>query len=162
MYFYMKYNKVINKFKNIDNIIDSFETFENFIIPIKKKNQLFTKNLPPFYLVKNIIMDLLNKDITEYGIYNFSLMNLKNKNIIDKINLYVPELKKYYLKCKYKKYLEDLNEKKIITIFRQLLKIYDYSLFTQEKYDNGIKYLLYTIKKNNPSIAKINSLLNFE
>lgn len=158
----MKNNNVKNKFKNIDNIIDSFDSFDNFIIQKKKKNQLFSKDLPPFHLVKKILIELINKDITEFGFYQFSLMNLKNKNIMEKINKYIPELKKYYLKCKHNKYLENLNEKKIITIFRQLLKIYDYTLFTQEKYDNGIKYLLYTIKKNNPTIVKINSLLNFE
>jgi len=59
----------------------------------------------------------------------------------------MPELKKYYLKCKHNKYLENLNEKKIITLLRQILKPYDFNLRSIEKYDYNGKFLLYIIEK---------------
>ena len=72
-------------------------------------------------------------------------------------------LKKIYIKCKHKIYLENLNEKKIITLIRQLLRINKYDLKTKEKYENGKKYLLYTIsKKFENNMKKINSTINFD
>ena len=56
-----------------------------------------------------------------------------------------------------------MNEKKLITLLRQILKPYDFSINSIEKYNNGEKYLLYTIeKKKNLCIKKINSLINFD
>ena len=160
VYVKKKFNKILN-FREISNIIDSIDSFQKYCIE-SKKNQLFSKDIPPFDFVKKILSELINKEITENIYYEFSLKNLSNKNIIEKINLYIPELKKYYLKCKHKKYLENLNEKKIVTIFRQLLKLYDYTISAVEKYDNGNKYLLYIIMKNNIFIKKVNSTLNFD
>lgn len=61
-------------------------------------------------------------------------------------------------------YLENLNEKKIITLFRQLLRPYDYIINAVEKYNNGEKFLLYNIskKKSNQLLKKINSTINFD
>ena len=74
------------------------------------------------------------------------------------------ELRKLYIKCKHKIYLENLNEKKIITLLRQLLRTHNFELRAKEKYENGKKYLLYTIskKKINDNIKKINSTINFD
>jgi len=161
VYVKKKYNKIIH-FIDIGNIIDSIDSFEKYYNQ-NKKSQLFSKEIPPFDFVRKILAELINKDISETIYYEFSLKSLTNKNIIDKIKLHVPELKQYYLKCKHDKYLENLNEKKIITIFRQLLRPYDYIINAIEKYDNGHKFLLYIIqKKNNSYIKKINSVLNFD
>ena len=160
VYVKKKYIKNLN-FIDIDDIFNSFDSFERYYIQTKK-NQLFSKDNPPFDLVKNILYELLNKEINENIYYEFSLKNLINKKIIEKINFYIPELKKYYLKCKHEKYLENLNEKKIITIFRQILRPYNYIITAIEKYDNGNKFLLYIIQKNKNSEKKINSILNFD
>ena len=59
--------------------------------------------------------------------------------------------------------MENLNEKKIITLFIQLLKPYHFSIDSTEKYNNGEKFLLYTIeKKKNLNFKKINSVINFD
>ena len=63
------------------------------------------------------------------------------------INNMIQELKKYYLPCKYNLYLENLNEKKCITILRQFLKIQNYTLFSKEKYKYGTKLLYYQVIK---------------
>ena len=64
-------------------------------------------------------------------------------------------LKLYYLKCKHNKYLDQINEKKLITLFRQILKPYNFKIIAIEKYENSSKYLLYIIKK-------IDSFINFD
>lgn len=145
------------------NNIDLFEKYllrnENFIL----KDQLFSKNPPPFDLVSKILKNVINKDLTDNIHFEFSRQNLKNKDIIHKIDLFLPELKSYYLKCKHSKYLENLNEKKIITLFRQILRPYDFSISAIEKYNDGKKYLLYILeKKKNLSLKKIESTINFD
>ena len=163
-----KKKNILCKFKDINlliNNIDAFEkyNFKNREVYDNKKNQLFTKEIPPYDLVNKVLNILINKDLDENIYYEFSKRNIKIKNICDKINIYIKELKKYYLKCKHKKYLENLNEKKVITLFRQLLRLYNFSLNSFEKYDNGQKYLLYVIqKKKNLSLKKIDSFINFD
>ena len=106
------------------------------------KNQLF-KIIPD----KKITLKLLSF----FGINNlednhsFSKDFLIEFNTIDKINNIIKELENYYLPCKYKIYLRNLNEKKCITILRQFLKIHDYTLFSKEKYKNGKKLLFYQV-----------------
>ena len=95
--------------------------------------------------------------------YNFSKNTIITRNIISKIENYIEEIKKYYIICKQKIYLENLNEKKVITLLRQLLRTNNFELKSKEKYDNGKKYLLYTIiKKKNKYLKKINSVMNFD
>jgi len=164
-----KKKKYKEKFRDINKNeynIDSFNNLhfikkeDNFDI---KKNQLFSNKYPPFELVEKIINTLLSIDLNDKILYTFSRKILETKNIKDKINEFIPELKKYYLKCKHKKYLENIDEKKVITIFRQILRPYDYMIKASEKYENGNKYLLYLIEKPKVIILKkINSIINFD
>ena len=55
------------------------------------------------------------------------------------------ELVRYYIPCKAKKYLTDLNEKKCITVLRQFLKMQNYTLMSKEKYVEGKKILFYQV-----------------
>ena len=160
-----KKNMLNNKFREINNLIINIDSFNkySFYQSDNIKNQLFIKDIPPFTLVNNIINGILNKELNDNIYYEFSKKILKNKNALQKIIPYIEELKKYYLKCKHEKYLNNLNEKKIITLFRQILKPYDYSLKSYEKYENGQKYLLYIIeKKKKINIKKISSVINFD
>lgn len=152
------------KFIEIENLIDKFELFDIYFLKnnVPIKNQLFSYNPPPFDLVKKILYILINKELNETIYYEFSKKNLATKKIIEKMNIYIDSLKEYYLKCKHKKYLENLNEKKLITLFRQILKPYDYSLISYEKYDNGEKYLLYILEKKKSVIKKIDPTINFD
>ena len=160
-----KNNSNFEKFREINFLIDNIDLFDNYVLKkdMQIKNQLFSKEPPPFELVKNIIYVLINKDLTDNIYYEFSKKNILTKKIIEKIDEYIILLKKYYLKCKHEKYLENLNEKKVITLFRQILRPYDYSITTYEKYDNGEKYLLYVLeKKKSISFKKIDSVINFD
>jgi hypothetical protein len=155
-----------NKFIEIDNVINNIDSFEKYSLKEqydkKSKDQLFSK-IPDFDLVSKILYIITNKELNDNFHFEFCRKNLLNKNVIEKINIFIPQLKEYYLKCKHKKYLENLNEKKIITLFRQILRYHDFSINAIEKYENGHKYLLYIIeKKKNLTLKKINSLIYFD
>lgn len=166
----VKINKKISntfEFKDVDEFFLNINSFNKYNLS-KNTNvdQLFREH-PPFELVNSILYLLTNKDLDKIKTYNFSRKIILNKNIIESIQVYIPELKKYYLKCKHSKYLENLNDKKIITLFRQIIRCYDYSIRAIEKYSDGHKYLLYIIEKNIPIIRstplkKINSTLSFD
>ena len=162
----MDNKKIKNEFKEIDYIINSIDSFEKYSlkqnIEVDKKSQLFIKEIVPFNLVKKILNIIINKDLNDNIYFEFSIKNLINKKILEKMNDFIPDLKKYYLKCKHKKYLEDLNEKKIITILRQILRLYDFTINSIEKYDDGQKYLLYIIEKKKLIFKKIDSVINFD
>ena len=125
-------------------------------------NQLF-KIKPPFDIVVKICV-----------LYGIDLNNLEKKHTFTKMELidlqidgYFELIKKlliqYYLPCKNKKYLECINIKKCITILRQLLKLYNYSLISSEHYNNSKKYIVYTVKYNKiENKETIDGIINFD
>jgi hypothetical protein len=154
---------VSERFRSIDTILHNIYLFNTDNIQ-SYKNQLFSKKSIPFEIVNEILNLLTNKNINSNIYFEFTLKTMINKKIIDKIKSYIPLLKTYYLKCKHTKYLENLNEKRIITLFRQILKPYYYTITSHEKYSNKKKYLLYIIEnsQNKKNIKKINSFINFD
>ena len=106
------------------------------------KNQLFVV-IPD----KKIIIKILKL----YGIngfedtHFFTKDDLINLNTVELLNKYNDELKKYYLPCKFNIYFKDITLKRSITILRQLLKLYDYTLYSKEKYIKSKKKLIYKI-----------------
>lgn len=162
-----KNNKLLVKFKEINNLIDNIDSFDKYTfnnnIENNKTDQLFSKDKIPFDVVNKIIFSLINKNLTDDIYFEFTIKSLIKKVIVEKMKEFIPELKQYYLKCKHDKYLENLNEKKIITILRQILRLYDFSINSFEKYNNGEKFLLYVLQKNKSiGIKKISSLINFD
>ena len=156
-----------NKFKDLSQLFTNFEAFENITNNNEEKNifknQLFSKIHPPFDLVKQIVSLLINYDFDDIY-YEFTKKIISEKRVIEKIEPFIEELKKYYLKCKHIKYLENIDDKKYITILRQILRPYNYSIKAYEKYNNGEKYLLYVIMKNKEEnkLKKINSIISFD
>ena len=110
-----------------------------------KKEQLF-KNVPPKDFVEDILKLFIPNGFQD-SYYQFSRKMINEKNVIEKLSLLMPQLKNYYMNCKHKKYLENLDPKKCVTILRQLLRLYDYRVVSIEKYHNGQKFLLYKIEK---------------
>ena len=96
---------------------------------------------------KNITLQLLSL----FGITNFNDNHAFTKNnllelrTVEKINDLVPTLMTYYIPCKGNKYLQDINDKKSITILRQFLKKNKYTLMSKEKYIQGKKHLFYQV-----------------
>lgn len=128
-----------------------------------KKNQLF-QEYPSEEFIKRMIHLFIGKDTPVNQHYQFSRKMLEDKGVIVELHHMVPELKKYYLKCKHQKYLENIDSKKAITIFRQMIRLCGYTVKSVEKYQNGSKFLLYHLEKLNDikSPRKINFEVDFD
>ena len=106
-----------------------------------------------------VVIELLNL----YGIDSldddkqFNRNNLINLCLIDNLNNFKSKLIEYYLPCKRKVYLEDLTIKKSITILRQILKLYDYVVKSNERWIKGEKIIVYQILPKNSLKKPINS-----
>lgn len=106
------------------------------------KNQLF--RISPDLKFSTKVLNLFG--ISDFNDnHSFTKFNLKELDTVNKMGEIVEELKKYYLPCKSKLYLLNLNEKKCITILRQLLKVHNYTLMSKEKYIKGKKSLFYQV-----------------
>lgn len=108
------------------------------------KDQLF-KTYPTNELFANIINSFGIYDIDSK--YTFSRNDLKHLKTIEKINTLKPYLEKCYIPCKARTYLNNLTEKNVITVLRQILKTKGYYISSKEKYIKGHKYILYRIEK---------------
>ena len=106
------------------------------------KNQLFRIS-PDMEITESILQLFGIKDMNDN--HSFTRMNLVDLKTVEKMNEYTEELRKYYIPCKSKKYLTNLNEKKCITILRQFLKIHNHTLISKEKYVKGKKHLFYQV-----------------
>lgn len=132
------------------------------------KNQLFKTIPSKEFIIKIIKLYGLN-DINDDRA--FTRNDLTKLDTVNKLVEYKTELYKYYLPCKGRLYLNELNEKNIITILRQLLKTLNYTLNSREKYIKGNKFIIYNIisleeKKYKPikhsSINNEKTLINFD
>ena len=117
------------------------------------KNQLF-KKMPPIDLFERLVKIYGLTDINDCR--KFTKDHLTKNKTLEKIEGFRDELEDYYLPCKTNKYLLDLDEKKLITILRQIAKVFDYHIISNEKYLNSKKVLQYSLEKNNPIFDDIN------
>ena len=123
------------------------------------KNQLFN-NLPPYELVEKILDNFVKPSFNTN--FFFSRKDIESKDILEKIKNDLDELSTYYIPCKRKIYFKNINSKNVITILRQILKIYNYKINAVEKYSNGKKYLLYNLEKIEIINNKLDLTLNFD
>ena len=124
-----------------------------------KRNQLF-KITPDHEIVSKLVKLCGLLEIDDYR--EFSKKNLEKHDTVNKFTEIIPTLEKYYINCKAIRYLNNLNEKKIITILRQFLREINYKLISREKYIEGNKILLYRIEPpetNNDVIYEDGSIL---
>lgn len=132
-----------------------------------KKSQLFRK-IPTKEFVQNYLKLFIPKGFdNEY--FQFTRDDITKKNVVKtmKNEYFIKNFIEFYLPCKYKKYLQNVDEKKCITILRQLLKIYGYNIVSSEKYSRGNKFLIYNLKntnknKNEKENKKYDLVLNFD
>ena len=110
-----------------------------------KINQLF-KNSIPYELLLRLITCFGYTNIDDD--YSFSKNDLDRIDSLSKLNEIRNELMKFYLPCKAKVYFHDLDNNKIITIFRQILRLHNLLLISKQKYIKQKKTTFYYIKKN--------------
>ena len=115
------------------------------------RNQLF-KNIPDLQIIQ-AILDAFGLDDIEDARF-FTKEHMVDVNTVQKITKLSDSLKEYYLPCKSKKYLTDLNEKKCITILRQFVKIHHYKCIGMEKSIKGNKTMTYRLIYSNEDYLK--------
>jgi hypothetical protein len=106
------------------------------------KNQLF-KIIPDEKIILALLSTFQLNGLQDdrYFTKDYMIHNNTVQQIIDLI----PELTKYYIRCKSKIYLSRLNEKKCITILRQFLKTQNYNVLAKEKTKHKVKYSTYRV-----------------
>ena len=78
--------------------------------------------------------------------YMFCKADLERINTLEKVQELKDELCQYYIPCKAKLYLTNLDVNKCITIFRQILKLFNILLISKQKYIKHKKTTFYSIK----------------
>ena len=106
------------------------------------KNQLF-KIVPDLQIIQAILEAFGLDDIEDTRI--FTKEHMKDIDTVQKITDLKDQLEEYYIPCKSKKYLTELNEKKCITILRQFIKIHHYKCIGMEKSVKGRKMMTYRL-----------------
>jgi hypothetical protein len=105
-------------------------------------NQLFAYRPP---------IELINKMLPKFGIKDlkdtteFSFLDMEHINTLSGIKNLENDIKECYIPCKRDKYANIIDNKAIINILRQFLKMHDYDLISREKFIKGTKYILYHI-----------------
>lgn len=107
------------------------------------KNQLFRQN-PSREVCMMVLESFGIKDFGES--VSFSRKDLKALRCVEKMEELKPLLLSYYLPCKARTYLNNLDEKNVITILRQIMRLNGYNVISKEKYMKGVKYIVYSIK----------------
>ena len=115
------------------------------------KNQLFRRN-PDRYIISDILKIFNIESLDDENFY-FTKSDLLNSDIIDNITKIKHKLEVYYIPCKAKVYLENIDINKSITILRQFLKYMEYNLKLKERYVNGIKNYQYFIVCNKKKVV---------
>ena len=108
--------------------------------------QLFSKK-PDNAILEKVLECFEIKNLQDNK--SFTRKNLKDMSTVTQLEKIIDDLNEYYIPCKSKKYLTDLDEKKAITILRQIVKCFNYFLFSKEKYIKGEKNITYQIMPNN-------------
>ena len=125
-------------------------------------NQLFIQK-PPIDILVEICL-LFGIDLNNLEKNNtFTKEDLVDMNFKENYEKIINLIDNYYLNCKKKIYLHNISDKKCITILRQLLKLYNYSLKSNEKYCNSKKYIVYSVIYNKiDSTEAIDGIINFD
>lgn len=106
------------------------------------KNQLFRK-IPSIEIIIKVVETFGFRSLSDRRC--FSRTDLIKLNTVKSITELKPELEQYYLPCKARTYLNDLNEKNVVTILRQLIKTQGFTICSREKYCKGDKFIIYNL-----------------
>lgn len=111
-----------------------------------KLYQLFKSVPPPSFMVDFLACFGLRglDDSSE-----FSKFTLRERSSVEQLVDFLPEIVMYYIPCKAKKYLSDIDEDRAITILRQLLRIYEYELAKKERVIKKKKIIFYSLQPTN-------------
>lgn len=107
-----------------------------------KINQLFNKPVHE---------DLVTRVLHCFGLLDFfdrrhfCKNDLNAMGTVARVTDLVPELSTFYMPCKAKTYLQNINEKKCITILKQVIRLYGMTLISKERNVRGKKIIYYHV-----------------
>ena len=113
-----------------------------------KINQLFREKVTD---------DILNKMLEAYNLKGldddttFSKHDLVKNGTVRKMAPIRDQLLQFYLPCKSRIYLENMDENKYITVLRQVLKLFQVKIESKQKYIKNKKTTIYSIVKRKES-----------
>lgn len=105
-------------------------------------NQLFAHE-PSLELINNMLPKFGLKDLKDTT--EFSFLDMDHINTLIAIKPFENYIKDCYIPCKREKFASILDNKALVTILRQFLKVHDYDLHSREKFIKGTKYIMYHI-----------------
>ena len=106
------------------------------------KNQLF-RQPPPLELCERVLHAFGLSSFEDRTL--FSRQDLETLQCVASMAQLKHELMQYYLPCKGRTYLNDLTTKNVITILRQLARLFGHTMRSQEKYVKGRKFIIYQL-----------------
>ena len=113
------------------------------IVWLMKINQLFNKSMS-----EDVLLQLMQC----YGLNglsdrrSFKKQDLVALGTVRRINEIKEILDEYYLPCKSKLYLDDMTEKKAVTVLRQILRLFEYHIASKERNISNKKIIFYTLE----------------
>lgn len=118
-----------------------------------KINQLFREK---------VIDDILYKMLEAFNLQGldddktFSKSDLVKFKTVEKMEPIRERLLQFYLPCKARIYLENMDESKYITVLRQVLRLFQVRIESKQKYVKNKKTTIYSIvKKKEPALASL-------
>jgi hypothetical protein len=111
-----------------------------------KLYQLF-KSIPPPTFMDDFLACFGLRGLDDSS--EFSKFTLRERGTVDQLVELLPEIVLYYIPCKAKKYLSEIDEDRAITIMRQLLRLYEYELSKKERVINKKKVIFYSLQPTN-------------
>jgi hypothetical protein len=117
-----------------------------------KINQLFRERVPE---------ELLERVAKCFGLQSihdttlFCKTDLERHESCNKVIYMLDEIRHYYLPCKARMYLTEMDEGKCITSFRQMLRLHNLNLRSIQKYVNYKKVTYYFISEEATPHKKI-------
>jgi len=107
-------------------------------------NQLFKKKPSQVMIIDFLnLLNILSFDDARY----FSKKDIENSMIITELQKKSKMFEEFYLPCKFKIYFTDIDVSKVITILRQCLKVYNYTIKSTEKMVKNSKVVIYNIEE---------------
>lgn len=123
-----------------------------------KTNRLF-RQLPPRALVEEILTHLKLHGLSESRWFSKDELNLTT------LDEWIPLLEPYYLPCKAKRFLTEIDSSRTITIIRHILNPLQYELRTQErmyKLQKMTMYQIYSLHVNTVDLSANRLCVAFE
>ena len=104
------------------------------------------RETPPLELVQQIVNHLGFTGLTDSKLFCVEEVNLGT------LEEWVPLLEPYYLPCKAKKYFENLDGRRVVTVLRHILPYHGFKLTSYERLHMGKKRTVYQIHPATPRI----------